>query len=301
MQASIDAGTPHPSIALLPEVGRLREQIEIERGGISLNLPEQEIVAKDGTWELEFRTLVPVENWNAQISLMTGFAAAQTMIDGKVGILRTLPPAEQWSIDKLRRSARTLGVEWPKGMSYPDFVRSLSPDDPAELAVMTKCTMLFRGAGYVAFNGELPEGNLQHNALAAPYAHTTAPLRRLVDRYVLVICHALLNGLPIPEWATAGLESLPQEMADAGRSANAYERGVVDLTEAMVLSSRVGEIFDGVITDVNPKTGVGTVQIADPAVELRVTAKQKEVGTEVRVRIEKVDVVAGVVTVARPN
>ncbi|AQP47545.1 hypothetical protein BW730_08630 [Tessaracoccus aquimaris] len=301
VQASIDAGNPHPSIALLPEVGKLREQIEIKRGGISLNLPEQEIVAKNGTWELEFRTLVPVENWNAQISLMTGFAAAQTMIEGKVGILRTLPPAEQWSIDKLRRSARTLGVDWPKGMSYPDFVRSLSPDDPAELAVLTKCTMLFRGAGYLAFDGELPEGNLQHSALAAPYAHTTAPLRRLVDRYVLVICHSLLNGLPIPEWATAGLESLPQEMADAGRSANAYERGVVDLTEAMVLASRVGEIFEGVITDVNPKTGVGTVQIADPAVELRVTAKQKEVGTEVRVRIEKVDVVGGVVTVARPN
>ena len=96
VQADIDAGNPHPSIALLPEVGKLRQQLEIERGGVSLNLPEQEIVERDGTWELEFRTLEPVEDYNAQISLLTGFAAAQVMIGGKVGILRTLPPAPDW-------------------------------------------------------------------------------------------------------------------------------------------------------------------------------------------------------------
>ena len=301
VQADIDAGDPHPSIALLAEVGELRQQLEIERGGVSLNLPEQEIIERDGTWQLEFRNLVPVENHNAQISLLTGFAAAQVMLGGKVGILRTLPPAEEWSIDKLRRSVRTLGVEWPKSMPYPEFVRSLSPDDPKQLAALTKCTMLFRGAGYLAFDGQVPDENLLHAALAAPYAHTTAPLRRLVDRYVLEICHALLNGLVVPQWARDGLGRLPQEMADSGRTARSYENGVVDLTEALVLKDRVGQIFEGVLTDVHPKTGVGTVQIADPAVELRVGAKQKEVGSEVRVRVDKVDVKSGEVTLSRPN
>ena len=302
VQADFDAGNPHPSIALLPEVGEKRQQLEIDRGGVSLNLPEQEIIERDGTWELEFRGLVPVENHNAQISLLTGYAAAQTMLEGKVGILRTLPPAEEWSINKLRRSVRSLGVEWPKSMPYPEFVRSLSPDDPRELAALNKCTILFRGAGYLAFDGEVPEGNLLHAALAAPYAHTTAPLRRLVDRYVLEICHSLLNGLEVPEWARAGLAVLPKEMADSGRAANAYERGVLDLTEALVLKDRVGEIFEGVLTDVHPKTGVGTVQIADPAVELRVgSARQQEVGSEVRVRVDKVDVRSGRVTLSRPN
>ena len=88
-------------------------------------------------------------------------------------------------------------------------------------------------------------------------------------------------------------------MAESGRSANAYERGVIDLTEALVLSSRVGEVFTGVITDVNPKNSQGTVQIADPAVELRVNAKQDQVGAEVEVRIDKVDVVEGRVELSR--
>lgn len=301
VQADIDAGGPHPSIALLPEVGALRQRLEIERGGVSLNLPDQEIVERDGTWELEFRRLVPVENWNAQISLMTGFTAAQVMLDGEVGILRTLPPAEDWSIKKLRRAVRTLGVDWPADMPYPEFVRSLSPEDPKQLAALTRCTILFRGAGYLAFDGRVPRGNPLHAALAAPYAHTTAPLRRLVDRYVLEICHSLLNGLDVPQWARDGLRQLPDEMADSGRAANAYENGVIDLTEGLVLSDRVGSIFTGVITDVHPKTGIGTVQIAEPAVELRVKAKRNEVGSEVRVRVDKVDVRKGRVTLSRPN
>ena len=301
VQADLDAGRAHPSIALLPEVGEKRSRIELERGGVSLNLPEQEIVEHGDTWQLEFRSLVPVENHNAQISLLTGFTAAQVMLEGKVGILRTLPPAEDWSIAKLRRSVRTLGVEWPKSMSYPEFVRSLSPDDPKELAALTKCTILFRGAGYLAFDGEVPDENLLHGALAAPYAHTTAPLRRLVDRYVLEICHSLLNGLEVPPWARDGLLVLPEQMATSGRTARSYENGVVDLAEAMTLKHRVGDILTGVVTDVHPKTKVGTVQIADPAVELNVSAQPAEVGSEVRVRIDKVDVTGGRVTLSRPN
>lgn len=301
VQAAFDAGDPHPSIALLPDVGRLRQQLEIERGGVSLNLPDQEIVEQDGSWALEFRSLVPVENWNAQISLLTGFAAAQIMLEGKVGILRTLPPAPDWSIKKLRRSVRQLGVAWPEDMPYPEFVRSLSPDDPKQLAALTKCTMLFRGAGYLSFDGELPDENLLHAALVAPYAHTTAPLRRLVDRYVLEICHALVNGRDVPQWARDGLADLPEEMAESGRAARAYERGMVDLTEALVLRSRVGSILTGAVTDVHPKTGVGTVQISEPAVELRVKAQQREVGSEIRVRVDKVDVRNGEVTLSRPN
>ncbi|MBB1512497.1 RNB domain-containing ribonuclease [Tessaracoccus sp. MC1627] len=301
VQRDLDRDEPYPSIALLPEVGELRRQLEIQRGGVSLNLPEQEILEHDGTWQLEFRSLVPVEDHNAQISLLTGFAAARTMLDGGVGILRTLPPAEQWSLEKLRRAAATLGVAWPKSMSYPEFVRSLSPDNPRELAVLTRCTMLFRGAGYLAFDGEVPDENLEHSALAAPYAHTTAPLRRLVDRYVLEVCHALLNQLEVPQWARDGLDALPAEMADSGRVARAYENGVLDLAEALVLRGALGRVLTGVVTDVHPKTGMGTLQVPDPAVELHLKATQKEVGSEIRVRVDKVDVRSGRVTLSRPN
>ncbi|MCC2593483.1 RNB domain-containing ribonuclease [Tessaracoccus sp. OS52] len=301
IQADLDAGNANETVRLLAEVGPLRERIEAERGGISLNLPDQEIVTDGNTWLPVFRKLVKVEDWNAQISLMTGIAAAHLMLEAKVGILRTLPPAEDHAVEKLRRAARTLGVEWPKGQSYPDFVRSLDPADPRELAVLVKCTMLFRGAGYLAFDGRVPDENVEHSALATPYAHTTAPLRRLVDRFVLEICHSISNGLAVPEWATAALANLPQQMADSGRKANSYERGVVDLAEALVLSDRVGEIFDAVLIDVYPKNSMGTVQIKEPAIEAQLKADQRDVGQELRVRLDKVDLVKGELTFSHPN
>src|SRR3712207_8238736 len=46
----------------------------------------------DGGWTLAFRGDLPVEAWNAQISLLTGRCAAALMLDGRVGLLRTLPP-----------------------------------------------------------------------------------------------------------------------------------------------------------------------------------------------------------------
>ena len=85
------------------------------------------------------------------------------------------------------------------------------------------------------------------------------------------------------------------------RVARAYENGVLDLAEALVLRADVGRVLVGVVTDVHPKTGMGTVQVPDPAVELRVKASQKEVGSEIRVRVDKVDVRSGKVALSRPN
>lgn len=301
VQADLDAGRAHPSVALLPEVGALRQAIEAARGGISLNLPEQEIVERGSHWELAFRALQPVEDHNAQISLMTGFAAADLQLGGGVGILRTLPPAEQPAIDRLRRAAATIGVPWRDGESYPEFVRRLDPNDPRELAVLMKCTFLFRGAGYLAFDGEAPQGNVQHSALGNEYAHTTAPLRRLVDRYVLEICLALASGAEVPDWVRAGMDGIPGDMARSGQRASAYENGVMDIAEALVLRGREGELMEGTLVDVNPKTRRGTVQVRESAVELHVNANPKDVGETIRVRIDHVDVAEGRVRLTRVN
>ena len=50
-----------------------------------------------------------------------------------------------------------------------------------------------------AFEGGVPE-HIEHAALASEYAHTTAPLRRLVDRYAGEIAVALCADTPVPDW-----------------------------------------------------------------------------------------------------
>ncbi len=291
VQADLDAGRAGDMIGLLKEVGELRLAREAARGGVSLPLPEQELVEDDeGHWTLEFRRLTPVEDWNAQISLLTGMAAASLMVYARVGILRTLPPADPRDVQRLHRTARALGIDWPAEQLYPDFIRTLDPSRPAHAAMVVACTRLLRGAGYVTFDGELPE-LAQHSALASEYAHVTAPLRRLVDRYAGEICLALCAGTDVPDWVIAAMPVLPDTMSDSGRRANRYENAIVDLCEAELLADRVGETFAAVVVEVDDKdTTRGDVTIQDPAIEARVTGDADlPLGADVSVELVTAD------------
>ena len=287
-QAEIDGGSPRETLALLREVGQWREQRERERGGVSLPLPEQEVVAGAAGWRLEFRAPRPVERWNAQISLLTGMAAAHLMIYGQVGILRTMPPAEAGALRRLRQTAKALRIAWPAELDYPEFVRTLDPHRPADAAMLDACTSLFRGAGYQAFSGAIP-ADAEHSALAIDYAHCTAPLRRLVDRYAGEVCVALCAGDPVPGWVLAALPGLPAEMAAADRRAKSYERAVLDLVEVALLAPRVGEVFTGTVVEVDEGKDRGTVVIADPAVEAKVSGRALPLGHEISVRLVAAD------------
>ena len=289
VQKELDAGTADEMFLLLREVGELRKQREAARGGVSLPLPEQEIDIDGDDWSLSFRTMLPVEEWNAQISLLTGMAAADLMIYARVGLLRTLPPPDPRDVLRLHRTAKALDIEWPAEQLYPDFIRSLDPSLPHHAAMVLACTQLLRGSGYVGFNGAVP-GQPEHSALASEYAHVTAPLRRLVDRYALEVCLALCAETEVPGWVLARLERLPATMQESGQRASRYERTILDLVEAAVLHKHVGETFPGVVVSVEEDATRGRVVIQEPAIEAAVSAPHDlPLGTDVRVRLAEAD------------
>ena len=290
VQREIDRAPAGSTLALLKDVGELRMAKEAERGGVSLPMPAQEIDVRDDRWRLEYREMLPVESWNAQISLLTGFAAASIMVQGKVGIRRTLPPAPDYAVTRLRRTARALGIDWPSTENHPDLIRSLDPSRPEEAALVVACTSLLRGAGYAAFNGHLPD-QLEHAALASSYAHVTAPLRRVVDRYGLEVCVALCAGEQVPRWVLDRLDELPEIMRDSGHKSRAYENAVLNLVEAATLKPRIGEQFEGVVTEVeHDDERKGTVMVRDPAVEAAVSSQSPlPVGVDVTVTLAEAD------------
>ena len=288
VQRDLDVGTAAESLQLLREVGRLREERERARGAVSLPVPEQQLEeVPGGAWRLVYRAPLDVEGWNAQISLLTGIAAADLMLAGQVGLLRTLPPPVAEAVADLRRSAVALAVDWPTEQPYADLIRSLDAANPAHAALLSVAGRLLRGAGYVAFDGA-PPAETMHSALATPYAHTTAPLRRLGDRYVLATCEALCAGREVPEWVRAALPALPDELAGGIRRASAVERAALDLAEAVLLEPRVDEEFDAVV--VTAEADGGTVQVRDPAVRARCRGKNLPLGERLRVRLVSVDV-----------
>ena len=150
-QREIDSGRARESLVLLREAGLALLAAEAERGGVHLPIPEQEVVADGSGWALTLRAPHPVEDWNAQISLVTGLCAAQAMLGAQLGVLRTLPAPVRQSVDALRRSSLALGVAWPAELPYPDWVRSLDPADGRHMALAALAARLLRGAGYLAF------------------------------------------------------------------------------------------------------------------------------------------------------
>jgi exoribonuclease R len=299
VQRAVDDGSADELLMLLRELGEKRIECERRRGGASLPLPEQEVAEDEqGHYRLSFRPPLPSEDWNAQISLMTGMAAAAMMVEGGIGILRTMPEPEHHAVGRFRRAARGLGIDWPQGEPYGEFLRSLDRTNPGHLALIHEATSLFRGAGYTAFDGAAPE-QATHAAVAAAYAHVTAPLRRLVDRFGLLVCDALSRGEVVPDWVREALPTLPAAMAASDRRTSAVERACADAVEAAVLQDRVGQAFPASVVDLNGKGEhrTATVQVLEPAVLARADG-DAELGAEVTVRLVEAEIATSTVRFA---
>jgi exoribonuclease R len=209
--------------------------------------------------QLEHRS--PDEDWNAEISLLAGMAAAGIMESRGLGLLRTMGGADPYREKQLRAAAGGLGVDWPESRPFAEFVTSLDPSLPRQAALIEEARDAMGHAGYVFFEGTPPEGS-EHGGIAARYAHTTAPLRRLADRYVL----DLVAGGGDRE----ALAKLPEAMSEAASRAARVERAIVDDVETRMLEHRVGELFTAVALD-NDRHGT-VIRIADPPVRARMHA-----------------------------
>ena len=293
-QRAVDAADDDSPVALLPVIGALRIERERLRGGASLDLPDEVVVADaDRGYRIERRLPLPVEEWNAQLSLLTGMAAASLMLDAGVGILRTMPAPDTESIAAFRAKTRALGREWSAEQPYGEYLRGLDVAAPAATAVLRAAASLFRGAGYTPFDGAPPADTVQA-AVAAPYAHVTAPLRRLVDRWGLVICAAASAGREVPSWARASLGELPELMDASSQRASRLSTGTLDRVEAAVLSGRVGETFDAVVAEV--RQGRARIQLDEPVVAASCPVGDGvRAGQRLAIRLVAADIAGGVV------
>jgi exoribonuclease R len=289
VQQQIDAGTAPEELALLPEIGGLLARRASDRGAVNLPLPSQELERDAGGWRLVLRAPLPIEEHNAQISLLTGMAAARIMLDGGIGLLRTMPAPKPEAVAKLRAAAGPLGIRWPDGARVGEVVAAVDPAEPRGAAFLDQAAELLRGAAYTAFGAGPAEtgpgdsrserdqggrgGDNGHGGVGAAYAHVTAPLRRLADRYATEICLSLYEAVPVPGWAAQALPRLPKAMSTTDRLANAADRGAIDLAEAVLLQGRVGEIFDAAVLDRDEPNGKrpagGTIALDEPAVRAK--------------------------------
>ena len=284
------------TLTLIGEIGPKLLALEAARGGVSLPVRDQHVQRRAAGllgFELVYELPNVAEGWNAELSLLAGHVAAERMLASGVGLMRTMTPIVPQAAERLRRVALTLGFDWPPGTSYAEFMHGVDVRHPRIDVLVRQARRLMRGAEYVAFAGAAPE-QAAHGALAFTYAHTTAPLRRLADRYVLDLLCELEAGVPSAD-AAATLAALAPVMNAAGRREGALERAVVDLAETMALRPHVGAVLDAVVIDV-ARAGV-EVQVEEPPVRATIPlgeGPEPELGARVSVRVERADPEDGV-------
>jgi len=267
------------------ELARRVHAAEAERGAARVDPPEQEVaVLPDGRFQLGFRPRAQSEDQNAALSLATNLAIAEALQAHGVGLFRVMAEPDERAVRRLRQTARAFGLDWPAMATLDQFERTLDPSEPKQATFMLAIRRAGTAASYVPYRAGVTPW---HAAMAATYAHATAPLRRLADRYVVTATLAIANGRPVPAATLDAFEALPPVMAKAAAIGAQIERAVVDLAETAILQGREGETFDAVVTDVDERGA--RVQLCELPVVTRVVAHDVEPGKELVVQLTAAD------------
>ena len=180
----------------------------------------------------------------------------------------------------------------PDSKALGQFLSKAKDLDPLRFPDLSLSIIKLLGAGEYIL--ELPGRNAEgHFGLAVKdYTHSTAPNRRFPDVITQRLLKAALAGRPVPYEANE-LDLLAKHCTEEEDAAKKVERQVEKSAAAMLLESRIGEQFDGIITGASEK---GTwVRVFRPPVEGRLTTgfQGLDVGHRVRVKLTHTDVDRG--------
>lgn len=217
---------------------------------------------------------------------------------GFPALRRVLRSPERWArIVELAKDEGGRLPPNPDSTALQQFLEERRQADPVHFPDLSLSVvkLLGRGEYVVDFPGQPVAG---HFGLAVnDYTHSTAPNRRFPDLITQRLLKAALSGTPSP-YSSDELNDLAGHCTDQEDNASKVERQVRKSAAALLLESRVGERFDGIVTGASPK---GTwVRIDHPAAEGRVMRGYKgfDVGDHVTVELVDTDVERGFVDFA---
>ncbi|MDA8154920.1 MAG: RNB domain-containing ribonuclease [Actinomycetota bacterium] len=202
-----------------------------------------------------------------------------------------------------------LASEWgqtlpaaPDAVALEHFLEQARAKDPARFPDLSLSVIKLLGPGqYVAdipgrAEGKTPDG---HFSLAVRgYSHSTAPNRRFPDLITQRLIKAALRHEGTP-YTDSELEDLANHCTQEEDAAKKVERQAGKSAAALLLESRIGQIFDSMVTGTGPK---GTwVRLFHPPVEGKMVSGYQglDVGQRARVRLVHVDVEAGFIDFER--
>jgi exoribonuclease-2 len=239
--------------------------------------------------------------WIIEELMIAGNGVVARFLDAKArpSLRRVVRSPERWAkiVEVAAKYGHSLPGQ-PSSRALEAFLSERRAADPAHFPDLSLVVIKLMGPGeYVA--EAAGSDHLGHFGLSVrDYAHATAPNRRFAD----LVTQRLLKAALAEEPSPYDLESLGRVARHCtlqeGNIAK-IERQVAKSAAVLLLESRVGEVFDGVVTGAAEK---GTwVRIVEPPVEGRVVhrAAGLRVGNKVHVTLVSTDFERGYLDFAR--
>ena len=288
------------NIRLQDNVAQRLESLRLKHGALSLETMEPRAVFEgDAISELE-------PNWkNRATQLIEEFmiaanGATATYLAAKKfpSVRRVLRSPERW--DRIVTLATGFGErlpEKPDAVALETFLARQHKTTPDKFTDLALAVVKLIGRGEYAL--DLPSGEPPgHFALAIQdYTHSTAPNRRFPDLITQRLLKAAMAGAPLPYTVTE-LADLAKRCTEREDDATKVERRMRKSAAALLLSGRIGESFDSIVTGASDK---GTwVRLFQPPTEGRLERgfQGLDVGDRVRVRLVHTDVERGFINFA---
>jgi exoribonuclease-2 len=217
---------------------------------------------------------------------------------GFPSLRRVLQTPKRWDriVALAAESGSKLPAE-PNAASLESFLLARRAADPDGFPELSLAVVKLLGSGEYAVDFSNGETSGHFGLAVRDYSHSTAPNRRFPDLTTQRLVKAALAGSPVP-YSRDDLAVLARHCTLQEDNAAKVERQVRKSAAALLMRSRVGERFTGIVTGASDK---GTwVRIFKPVAEGRVVTGFQgwDVGDRVQVELVSTDVERGFIDFA---
>jgi exoribonuclease-2 len=277
-----------------------------ERGALDLETTEARPVTQDGhVVDLELQQKSRSKELVEDLMISANGVTARFLeAKGFPSIRRIVKTPRRW--ERIVELAGGLGYELPtvaSSVALSRFLEERRKVDRVHFADLSLAVVKLLGPGEYLLSlppvpGE-PERDEGHFGLAVQdYTHSTAPNRRYADLVTQRLLKAAAAGEPCP-YTPDELAAIATKCTQKENDARKVERTMRKVAAADLLSRRIGEEFDAIVTGVTPK---GTfVRLVAPPAEGRVVSGEAglDVGDTTRVRLLATEPAKGFIDFAR--
>jgi exoribonuclease-2 len=299
--APLNTAALQDQLRVQERVAQALGKVRYERGALSLETIQTSAVF-DGT---TLRELIAEKQNRAQDLIENLMIAANQCAahwlqsKGFPSLRRVLRTPEKW--DRIVQIAAEAGEKLPQSpdpVALSTFLARRRVADPIRFPDLSLSIIKLLGRG--EYDLELPgTGITGHFGLAvSDYMHATAPNRRFPDLLTQRLLKSALAGGQ-PPYSVAELHSLAVHCTAQEDNASKVERRVSKSAAALLLQTRIGQVFDAIVTGAADK---GTwARLTAPPVEGRIVQDFQglQVGQRTRVKLLSTDVARGFIDFAR--